>query len=126
APPRLRQLCPLSRRLRSQICWKGQSPASSLATDLRSISCFLPRRRSVIALRPGQIVRLHRVRPCVAASRARRTAAYPAASPSSVVPRGTAILQSPCVQKIVYPPHLTVCQKQISSVLKITAVELTD
>ncbi|RRT47835.1 hypothetical protein B296_00008519 [Ensete ventricosum] len=97
------------------IYWKERSPASSLDTDLLegAVSCFLPQHRSVITLQPGQIARLHCVRPCVAASRAPRTIAYPVASPSSAMPRGTTILQSPYIQKAVdlpfSPPHLPAC-----------------
>ncbi|RWW53817.1 hypothetical protein BHE74_00039646 [Ensete ventricosum] len=67
---------------------------SSLDTDMleEAVSCFLPQHRSAITLRHGLIARLHYVRSCVSASRARRTVAYPVASPSSAVPRGTAIL----------------------------------
>ncbi|RZR73191.1 hypothetical protein BHM03_00021286 [Ensete ventricosum] len=57
APPPLRRFCHLNRGLRSQICWKERSPASSLDTDLLegAVSCFLPQHRSAITLRPGQI-----------------------------------------------------------------------
>ncbi|RWW36082.1 hypothetical protein BHE74_00058925 [Ensete ventricosum] len=66
-----------------------------------AISCILPRHRSAIALRPGQIARLHRVRPCVKAARARRTATCPAASPPSAVPGGRRLLWLPFLLFVV-------------------------
>ncbi|RWV82644.1 hypothetical protein GW17_00055837 [Ensete ventricosum] len=66
-----------------------------------AISCILPRHRSAIALRPGQIARLHRVRPCVKAARARRTATCPAASPPSAVPGGKRLLWLPFLLFVV-------------------------
>ncbi|RZR78382.1 hypothetical protein BHM03_00003692 [Ensete ventricosum] len=66
-----------------------------------AISSILPRHRSAIALRPGQIARLHRVRPCVKAARARRTATCPAASPPSAVPGGKRLLWLPFLLFVV-------------------------